>query len=202
MKQDTYAAVAVCLFGLFLLLVGCGTTRHYSVEGPENLFDLRLNPGEDTEARGRYFGYQNGQFSTHTPQPGQEIVEEDGTPTPWGAFPQDGVASWYGRRFHGRKTANGERFNMREMTAAHLTLPFGTELLVTNPENGQSVKVRINDRGPFVPGRVLDLSYAAAKELGMHRAPPSLVHMEIVYLPEPPPEEAGQDSSEDSLATK
>lgn len=79
-----------------------------------------------------------------------------------------GVASWYGPGFHGRKTANGERFNMHEMTAAHKTLPFGTRVLVQNPRTGKEVVVRINDRGPFIKGRVIDLSKAAAKALGIH----------------------------------
>lgn len=79
----------------------------------------------------------------------------------------NGVASFYGRRFHGRRTANGERFNMNAMTAAHKTLPFGTKVRVTNPRNGKSVVVRINDRGPFVRGRTIDVSRAAARELGM-----------------------------------
>lgn len=77
-----------------------------------------------------------------------------------------GVASWYGRDFHGKKTASGERFSMKELTAAHRTLPFGTILKVTNLSNNQSVQVRVNDRGPFIKSRVLDLSYAAAKILG------------------------------------
>lgn len=78
-----------------------------------------------------------------------------------------GVASYYGRRFHGRRTANGETFNMREFTAAHKTLPFGSRVLVTNPRNGRSVTVRINDRGPYTRGRTIDLSRAAAEEIGM-----------------------------------
>ncbi len=78
-----------------------------------------------------------------------------------------GIASYYGARFHGRKTANGEVFDMYAFTAAHKTLPFGTVLLVTNLNNGKKVTVRINDRGPFVRNRILDLSYAAAREIGM-----------------------------------
>src|SRR3954451_13555805 len=73
-----------------------------------------------------------------------------------------GVASWYGPGFHGKKTANGERFNTHALTAAHKTLPFGTQLRVTNDRTGKSVVVRINDRGPYAHGRVLDLSKAAA----------------------------------------
>lgn len=79
------------------------------------------------------------------------------------------VASWYGGEFHGRPTASGEVYDMHGYTAAHKTLPFGTRLKITNPENGRSVEVKINDRGPFVEGRDIDLSYAAAREIGMIR---------------------------------
>jgi rare lipoprotein A len=79
-----------------------------------------------------------------------------------------GMASWYGRAHHGRRTASGERFDRMAMTAAHRTLPFGTVVRVTEPESGRSVTVRITDRGPFSRGRVLDLSEAAAAELGIH----------------------------------
>jgi peptidoglycan lytic transglycosylase len=78
-----------------------------------------------------------------------------------------GVASWYGGEFHGRPTSSREVFDMNDMTAAHRTLPFGTHVLVTNLENDRTVVVRINDRGPFVRGRVIDLSYAAARVLGL-----------------------------------
>ncbi|MGZ8908472.1 MAG: septal ring lytic transglycosylase RlpA family protein [Methylococcaceae bacterium] len=80
-----------------------------------------------------------------------------------------GVASWYGKKFHGRKTATGERFDMYAMTAAHKTLPIPSYAQVTNLENHRSVIVKINDRGPFVGNRLLDLSYAAAKKLDMDR---------------------------------
>lgn len=82
-------------------------------------------------------------------------------------FVQEGIASWYGPGFQGRKTANGERFNTHEMTAAHKTLPFNTLVKVTNLENGSSVIVRINDRGPYVRGRIIDLSNAAKNEIQM-----------------------------------
>ena len=80
---------------------------------------------------------------------------------------QTGLASWYGPDFHGKKTSSQEIFNMYDLTAAHTSLPFGTYVMVTNLENGKSVQVRINDRGPFVRGRIIDLSYAAARVLGM-----------------------------------
>ena len=78
-----------------------------------------------------------------------------------------GVASWYGPGFHGKKTANGERFNPYDLTAAHKTLPFGTKVRVTNEQTGKSVVVRINDRGPYAHGRVIDLSKAAAEAVGI-----------------------------------
>jgi rare lipoprotein A len=79
---------------------------------------------------------------------------------------QTGKASWYGHAHDGKKTASGERFDMAELTAAHRTLPLGTRVRVTNVANGRSVVVRINDRGPFVDGRIVDLSRAAARALG------------------------------------
>lgn len=86
------------------------------------------------------------------------------------AFEQIGIASWYGGKFHGRLTANGEVFDTNELTAAHKELPFGTTVVVTNIANGKTVTVRINDRGPFVGDRVIDLSYAAAQALDMVRS--------------------------------
>jgi rare lipoprotein A len=89
------------------------------------------------------------------------------TDTGRAAFEQVGVASWYGPGFHGRRTASGERFDQNDLTAAHRNLPLGTEVTVTNLENGRSITVEINDRGPYVKGRVIDLSKAAARSLGM-----------------------------------
>ena len=81
-----------------------------------------------------------------------------------------GKASWYGPGFHGKRTASGERFDMNELTAAHRTLPFGTRVRVHNPRNGREVVVRINDRGPRIPERIIDLSRAAAAELELLQA--------------------------------
>jgi rare lipoprotein A len=82
-------------------------------------------------------------------------------------FRQVGLASWYGPGFHGRKTASGERFDQNDLTAAHRKLPLGSEVRVTNLENGRSITVEINDRGPYIDGRVIDLSKAAAGRLGI-----------------------------------
>ena len=95
-------------------------------------------------------------------------------------FVQYGKASWYGKKFHGRPTASGERFNMYKKSAAHKTLPIGTHVLVLNLANKKSSVVRVNDRGPFVKGRIIDLSYAAAKEIGL--VGPGVVRVKIVAL--------------------
>lgn len=82
-------------------------------------------------------------------------------------YNEDGIASWYGPDFHGKPTSNGETYDMHAMTAAHKTLPMGVYVRVTNRQNGRQAVVRVNDRGPFVKGRIIDLSYAAAKDLGV-----------------------------------
>ena len=96
-----------------------------------------------------------------------------------GAY-QIGEASYYAKKFHGRKTANGEIFDMYAMTAAHRKLSFDTVVRVTNLANGMSVVVRINDRGPFVKGRIIDLSYGAAKKIGLVQSGTAKVKLEIV----------------------
>lgn len=96
------------------------------------------------------------------------------------AFEQRGVASWYGRKFHGLTTANGERYDMYAMTAAHPTLPLPSYVRVTNLGNGRSVVVRVNDRGPFLHGRIIDLSFAAAAKLGYADVGTAEVSVEVV----------------------
>ncbi|MGB3317780.1 MULTISPECIES: septal ring lytic transglycosylase RlpA family protein [Sphingopyxis] len=91
-----------------------------------------------------------------------------------------GVASYYSDELAGNRTASGEPFDPDELTAAHRTLPFGSKVRVTNIANGQSVVVRINDRGPFGRGRVIDVSHAAAKEIGMHRSGTARVNMTLL----------------------
>jgi len=94
-----------------------------------------------------------------------------------------GFASWYGSQHQGRRTASGEVFDMNQLTAAHKTLPFGTRVLVTNRDTSQTTEVRINDRGPFVDGRILDVSYAAARQLGAVGAGVFPVRLRVVSLP-------------------
>ena len=105
------------------------------------------------------------------PPSAQEIVKR---PT------EVGMASWYGRPFHGRRTASGERYDMHAYTAAHKTLPLASHVRVTNPSNGKAVIVRVNDRGPFIKGRTIDLSWAAARAVGIH----GVGRVEIERLPQ------------------
>lgn len=95
-------------------------------------------------------------------------------------FVQRGSASWYGVPFHGRKTASGEIYDMNGMTCAHRTLPFGTVLLVTNINNGRSATVRVTDRGPYVSGRIVDLSRGAASAIGMLETGTAQVELKVV----------------------
>lgn len=132
-----------CLIAALLLMWGCATRV---VSTPP--------PGKPAPAKPPAGTYQ--QFGEwYTPLPSAD------------GFTEEGTASWYGEPFHGRKTASGEVYDMHQMTAAHKTLPLGTRLKVYNKSNGRTVDVRVNDRGPFVAGRVIDLSHAAAKALGV-----------------------------------
>ncbi len=107
--------------------------------------------------------------ASHAPAPTAPIIQGE-----------EGIASWYGHPYHGRRAASGEIYNMYDMTAAHRTLPFGTQVRVHDLENGRDVDVRINDRGPFVEGRIIDLSYAAAQAMGMSGI--ARVRLEILGL--------------------
>jgi len=104
----------------------------------------------------------------------EQIAGDDGTEM------GSGVASYYGNELAGNRTASGERFDPDELTAAHRTLAFGSRVRVTNTANGKSVVVRINDRGPFSRGRVIDVSSAAAREIGMHRSGTAKVSMTLL----------------------
>lgn len=120
----------------------------------------------------------------HKPQPTAKTIpppnSNAGTPAAPIVQGELGIASWYGHPYHGRRAASGEIYNMYDMTAAHRTLPFGTEVRVHDLENGRDVTVRINDRGPFVEGRIIDLSYAAALAMGM--AGPGIARVQLEIL--------------------
>lgn len=102
-----------------------------------------------------------------------------------GQFTEEGMASWYGAPFNGRRTSDGEIYNMREFTAAHRTLPFNAVVRVTNLSNGSHVDVRINDRGPFVANRIIDLSYSAAEAIGMVGPGTARVRLDLIAGPDP-----------------
>lgn len=125
--------------------------------------------------------------------PGNEPLSRHGNPESYVAlgkryfvmsssrgYVEKGIASWYGKKFHGRKTSSGEKYDMYAMTAAHKTLPLPTYVRVTNLSNGRSVVVRVNDRGPFHSNRIIDLSYAAAQKLDMLRSGTALVEVRAV----------------------
>ena len=95
---------------------------------------------------------------------------------------QIGVASYYGSKFHKKRTANGEIFNMYKVSAAHKTYPLGTKVRVTNMENGKSIKLTINDRGPYVKGRIIDLSYKAARKIGFVNQGTTKVRIDVIRL--------------------
>ncbi len=107
-------------------------------------------------------------------------------------FTQRGIASWYGTKFHGRRTSNGEVYDMYSMSAAHKRLPIPTYVEVTNLENGKRVVVRVNDRGPFHENRIIDLSYAAASRIGMLRKGTALVEIRAIDPVAPPPAKASR----------
>jgi rare lipoprotein A len=124
-------------------------------------------------------------------EPGSAVAkQQDNNSKKTGHTYQVGTASWYGEDFDGRETASGETYDMYDLTAAHPTLPLGTWVKVTNLRNGRAVNVRINDRGPIVPGRIIDLSYGAAQALnfgdrGLQRVRLDVMHARQVAMLEP-----------------
>ena len=123
-----------------------------------------------------------------TQPPAETASEDEKIDVPSDAkpiFEQVGTASWYGAPYHNRRGSNGEIYNMHAMTAAHLTLPLGSIVRITNMKTGHSALVRITDRGPFVPGRIVDLSLAAAKALDVYLPGIAKVRLEVLQTPAP-----------------
>ena len=123
--------------------------------------------------------------ATRVPVPRPPASGQPGEPSPGPGYTETGYASWYGDPYHGRRAANGEIYDKYKLTAAHRTLPFGTQIKVTNLENSRSVLVRINDRGPFVKGRIVDLSLAGAREIRMVGPGTALVRLEVLSASAP-----------------
>ncbi len=164
---------------LFLTLVfanGCSISSYDILEekdgGPDRYVDVSKipNPVPKHEPRSRY-----GNMSSY------EVFGKRYYPLKSSnGFKQRGIASWYGNKFHGRKTSSGEKYDMYAMTAAHKTLPLPTYVEVTNLENGRQIIVKVNDRGPFRHNRIIDLSYVAAKKLGITRQGTGLVEVRAI----------------------
>jgi rare lipoprotein A len=144
----------IFLLILFFLLVACGP-RHVVI-------DRRTPPAEKQEVK------------KERSVPEAKIEKRESKEV------QFGVASWYGGEFHGRSTSSGEVYDMYQLTCAHNTFPLGTVVMVTNIENGRSLELKVNDRGPFVKERIIDVSYAAAQMLGMWEKGTALVKVEVI----------------------
>jgi rare lipoprotein A len=186
--QSLFLAAAV-----MILVAGCGSTptkttstpdkpgtfgKYYADDGPPESVPGNLAEIPDAVPRDEPFHrFANRPYTVfgHTYVP---VVNKEPTR-------ERGVASWYGRMFHGRKTASGEVYDMFAMTAAHKTLPIPSYAKVTNVATGKSVVVRVNDRGPFHAGRIIDLSYAAAMRIGIASAGSGLVEVERIFEPTP-----------------
>src|SRR5210317_1823758 len=157
-----YVPTLVVFALIAVVLNGCGKPGRgypYPVDGPGEHRDVSQVPNAVPRVEARSRG---GNPSTYVVLGKRYYTLQDSK-----NFVERGIASWYGRKFHGRKTSNGEVYDMYTMSAAHKKLPIPTYVKVTNLENGRSVIVRVNDRGPFHENRVIDLSYAAASRIGM-----------------------------------
>jgi rare lipoprotein A len=146
--------LALCLFFALAL------AQTYTVKPGDTLYRIAKAHGLTVAELMRLNGLNSERIL-----PGQVLKVAKEAPAQGRPF-QEGLAVWYGPGFHGKRTASGEIYDMHALTAAHPTLPFGTRVRVTNPKNGRSVVVRINDRGPFGGRYIIDLSYAAAKAIG------------------------------------
>ena len=172
-----HLGVAACAV-MFAMLTACGSslTRDSAPSGSAIPTDMPGDAVPRPEARSRY---GNG--------PVYEVFGKRYTVMDSGSgYTERGVASWYGKKFHGRLTSNRETYDMYQMTAAHKTLPLPTYVRVRNLRNNKSVVVRVNDRGPFVHNRIIDLSYAAALRLDMVNDGTSLVEVTAITVDDPP----------------
>jgi len=163
--------------GLLLCVVGCGsaskTGGYYKDDGPHERPPANLDRVADAVPR-------NEPLHKFANRPYEALGQRFVPMTSVQPFKQRGMASWYGKRYHGQKTSSGETYDMYAMTAAHPTLPIPSYARVTSVANGKSVVVRINDRGPFKSERVIDLSYVAAYKLGYIQAGQARVEVEAI----------------------
>ena len=175
------SAVCVALLTLVpLLLSSCASSvpKPSPVPGPAEISGTRT-PGKTTAGKGRLPAHSRPyQIASKWYYP---LATHEG-------YQETGYASWYGEPFHGRQTASGEPYDKYELTCAHKTLPLGCRVKVTHVRTGRSVILRVNDRGPFVPGRIVDLSFAAARKLGMLNQGVARVKVEALSGPPVPQE--------------
>jgi rare lipoprotein A len=171
------AAPAVVAFAVLTLTACSGTVRDSAPSGSVSIPDLPGDPVPRPEPRSRY---GNGPFYEVLGETYRVMDSSSG-------YKERGVASWYGKKFHGRLTSNREPYDMYAMTAAHKTLPLPTYVEVRNLRNDKTIIVRVNDRGPFVHNRIIDLSYAAALKLDMVRDGTSLVEVTAISFDDLPP---------------
>ena len=165
------------LASVCLILAGCGSTSnrggYYKDDGPHERPPANLDRVADAVPRSE-------PLHKFANRPYKALGRHYVPMTSLQPFRQRGLASWYGKRYHGQKTSSGEVYDMYQMTAAHPTLPIPSYARVTSIKNGKSVVVRINDRGPFRSGRVIDLSYVAAHKLGYIQAGEAMVEVESI----------------------
>ena len=149
-----------------IILFGCG---RYVVNAPEDLSPKPVKKSNPTKTRTEKIKISNS-------KPHYRFLRIDYTET--------GIASWYGSKFHGKYSASGEKYNMHELSAAHKYLPIGTLIKVEDLETGKTIKVTVKDRGPYIDGRVVDLSRAAAKKIGYFKRGITKVKLTVLKLPE------------------
>ena len=170
------------VFALALALAGCGSGKtHRDGPGSANILSMPGDAVPRPEARSKYGNGRDlgigGQYEVFNKT--YTVMESSAN------YQERGVASWYGKKFHGNLTSNREVYDMYEMTAAHKALPLPTYVRVRNLRNNKSIVVRVNDRGPFVNNRIIDLSYAAAMKLDMIRDGTSLVEVTAINFDKP-----------------
>jgi rare lipoprotein A len=165
--------------------------RNRESRGDENVFNVRSSGADERppegDTRSSDLGINSSRRDDRFSGPEDRSYKQK-------EYYQTGIASWYGREFHGRVTASGEKFNMKGLTAAHKKLPFGTLLEVTNFDNGRKVRVRVNDRGPYRGKRIMDLSYGAAKKLGMVSPGKAMVGIRILSRDQDYTRDSGEES--------
>jgi rare lipoprotein A len=172
-------SAAIFLFSIFSLLLSCGHSKQARIYAPPP--PPASEPPEPTSQPAKHDGLPATESEAESADLAEPTVPPDVKPM----ATETGRASWYGPPYHNRRGSNGEVYNMHAMTAAHRTLPLGSIVRVTNLKTGQTALVRITDRGPFIPGRIIDLSLAAARKLDVYQPGVAEVKVEVMQAPAP-----------------